>query len=66
MPVGDYSINVAIAEGDQGAHVQHQWIHDALIFKSHASSVTHSLIGIPMREVAIEQVALGEVKEPSP
>jgi len=66
LPVGDYSINVAIAEGDQGAHIQHQWIHDALIFKSHASSVTHSLIGIPMREVAIELAAVGEVKEPSP
>jgi lipopolysaccharide transport system ATP-binding protein len=66
LPVGDYSINVAIAEGDQGAHVQHQWIHDALIFKSHASSVTHSLIGIPMRDVAIELAVTGEVKEPSP
>jgi lipopolysaccharide transport system ATP-binding protein len=63
LPIGDYSINVAIAEGDQGAHIQHQWIHDALIFKSHASSVTHSLIGIPMREVAIGLAAADEAKE---
>jgi len=65
LPVGDYSINVAIAEGDQGQHVQHQWIYDALIFKSHASSVTHSLIGIPMREVAIGLTADDALKEPS-
>jgi lipopolysaccharide transport system ATP-binding protein len=65
LPVGDYSINVAIAEGDQGQHIQHQWIYDALIFKSHASSVTHSLIGIPMREVAIGLAVDDELKEQS-
>jgi lipopolysaccharide transport system ATP-binding protein len=63
LPVGDYSINVAIAEGDQGQHIQHQWIYDALIFKSHASSVRHSLIGIPMREVAIGLAADDALKE---
>ena len=65
LPIGDYSINVAIAEGDQAEHVAHQWIHDALIFKSHASSVTHSLIGIPMREIAIGLAAAEELKEQS-
>ena len=63
LPVGDYSINVAIAEGNQAEHVAHQWIHDALIFKSHASSVTHSLIGIPMREITIALVAPEKIEE---
>jgi lipopolysaccharide transport system ATP-binding protein len=66
LPIGDYSINVAIADGDQGEHVQHQWIHDALIFKSHASSVTHSLIGIPMRDVSIGLALADEVGEHTP
>jgi len=65
LPIGDYSINVAIAEGNQAEHVAHQWIHDALIFKSHASSVTHSLIGIPMREIAISLAAAEEQAEPA-
>lgn len=27
---GEFSISVAVAEGDQGQHVQHHWVHDAL------------------------------------
>lgn len=48
LPIGDYSICVAIADGTQETHVQHHWIHDALLFKSHSSSVCTGLIGIPM------------------
>lgn len=48
LPMGDYSINVAIANGTQHDHVQHHWIHDARLFKSESSSVTTGLIGIPM------------------
>jgi lipopolysaccharide transport system ATP-binding protein len=51
MPVGDYSISVAIAEGTQQEHVQHQWINDALAFKVHSSSVCHGLLGIPMKKI---------------
>ena len=51
IPVGDYSISVAIAEGTQQEHIQHQWINDALIFKAHSSSVCHGLIGVPMKEI---------------
>ena len=51
MPVGDYSISVAIATGTQLEHIQHQWINDALIFKVHSSSVCHGLIGVPMKEI---------------
>ena len=41
LPLGDYSITVALANGSQDEHVQNHWIHDALIFRSHSSSVTH-------------------------
>lgn len=54
LPMGDYSITVALAEGTQQDHVQHHWIHDALIFRSHSSSVHHGLIGLPMRSVTLD------------
>ncbi|TLT06049.1 ABC transporter ATP-binding protein [Aliarcobacter thereius] len=30
---GEYTISPALAEGTQDKHIQHHWIHDALIFK---------------------------------
>ncbi len=53
LPTGDYSISPAIAEGTQKEHIQHQWIHDALIVKVHASSACLGLIGLPMRKITI-------------
>lgn len=56
LPAGQYSVCVALADGTQQEHRQHHWIHDALIVTSHASSVAHGLVGIPMRRVALEPV----------
>ena len=56
LPVGDYTITVAIAEGSQVDHVQHQWIHEALAFKVHSSSVCHGLIGVPMKNIELRKV----------
>jgi len=53
LPIGEYSICVAIAEGNQQEHVQHHWIHDAVIFKSHSSSTVTGLVGIPMKNISI-------------
>ena len=53
MPIlapGDYSVAVAVAEGTQEEHVQHVWVHDALAFKSHSSSLATGLVGVPDRE----------------
>ena len=58
LPVGDYSISVAIAEGNQENHIQHQWIHDVLMFKSHSSSISTGLIGIPMRSIIMSVIKL--------
>lgn len=30
---GEYTMTVALAEGIQDSHVQHHWVHDALVFK---------------------------------
>ena len=51
LPFGDYSVTLAIAEGTQLEHVQHHWMHEALLFKSHSSSVSTGLIGIPMKKI---------------
>ncbi len=51
LPVGDYAIAVAVADGSQFDHVQHHWIHEALCFRSLTSSVSTGLVGIPMLDV---------------
>lgn len=53
LAVGDYSIDVAIAEGTQENHVQHHRIHDGLIFRSHASSTCFGLFSVPMRAMRV-------------
>lgn len=53
LPVGDYSITVALAEGTQQDHVQHHWMHDALLLKSHSSSVSTGLVGVPMNNITV-------------
>lgn len=54
LPVGDYSITIAIAEGTQEEHVQHQWIFDAVSFRSESTSISAGLIGIPMQNIVMD------------
>ncbi|KXS36823.1 MAG: lipopolysaccharide transport system ATP-binding protein [Halomonadaceae bacterium T82-2] len=54
LPQGDYSISTAIADGTQNEHVHHHWIHDALFFKSHSSSVSHGLVGLPIHDIRLK------------
>ena len=51
LPVGDYSIAVAVANGTQAEHVQHHWIHDAVLFRSHCTATATGLVGIPMLDI---------------
>jgi len=53
---GDYSVTIAIAEGTQENHVQHQWLHDAIVFRSETSSVAGGMVGIPMQSITMEIV----------
>lgn len=54
LPSGEYSISVAIAEGSQEDHIQHHWLHDAMILTVQASSVCLGLVGIPMKKISLE------------
>ena len=55
LAAGDYSLCVAVAEGTQEDHVQHAWIHDALIFKSHCQ-VAVGLLGVTMQNIELRTV----------
>jgi len=46
LPMGNYTVSVAIAEGTQKEHVQHHWLNDVIAFKSHSSSVCTGLVGL--------------------
>lgn len=56
LPVGEYSINAALAEGTQHDHIQHHWIHDAMTFRSMVSSITSGLVGIPMQAIGLDLI----------
>lgn len=56
LPNGDYTVSVAIAEGTLAEHSQHHWMHDALTFKVHTSSVYTGLVGIPMSDIKLTEV----------
>ncbi|QRR09314.1 ABC transporter ATP-binding protein [Burkholderia sp. MS455] len=56
LPSGEYSISPAIAEGTQSDHVQHHWVHDAMILQVHSSSTCIGLFGVPMKEIILEAI----------
>lgn len=54
LPTGDFSINVALANGTQTDHVQHHWMDEALIFRVQSSHVAKGLVGIPMLDISLD------------
>lgn len=56
LPPGEYSIDIAVADGTQSEHIQHQWAHDALMFRAHTSSVASGLMGIPMIDIQLRHL----------
>ncbi len=40
---GEYTMSAAIAEGTQDAHVEHHWVHDALLLQIANGSLKHKL-----------------------
>lgn len=57
MPIlerGDYTIAIAVAEGTQDEHVQHDWKHEAILVQSITSSCHTGMVGIPMRRISLK------------
>ncbi len=53
FPPGDYMFSVACANGTPHDHIQHHWLHDAVVFRSEQSHGHGGLIGIPVRNIAL-------------
>jgi lipopolysaccharide transport system ATP-binding protein len=53
LPIGDYAISVAIADGNQNQHITHHWMHEAITFRSQRSSVGELLVGLPMLDITL-------------
>ena len=56
LEVGDYSFSVAVAEGTQEEHVQHDWKHDALLLRSTTTSCHTGMVGIPMKQISLNVI----------
>ena len=53
LPNGQYSVMVSVAEGDLVNHIQHNWLHDALILNVSSSKVRYGLVGIQFDAVTM-------------
>ena len=57
MPIlktGHYSICAAVASGTRDNHVQHHWLHDALLFKVNSPLRNGVMIAIPMDSIGLK------------
>jgi len=56
LPNGSYSVMASLADGDLVNHIQHHWLHDALIIEVVNSKVRYGLVGIPFQKVNLEVI----------
>ncbi len=55
LPQGNYSADVAVADGIKEDHEQLEWIHDAFVLESQTSSTSTGLVGVPMAKIDIRK-----------
>jgi lipopolysaccharide transport system ATP-binding protein len=46
LPNGNYSVMTSLADGDLYNHVQHHWLHNALLIHVASSKVRYGLVGV--------------------
>lgn len=56
LPAGDYSVTVAVQEGESVNAKTLCWVHDTLILRSECSSVGVGLAGLPMKKIELEEL----------
>lgn len=56
LPNGHYELMASIAEGDLYNHVQHHWLHDAVLVHVSSSNVRYGLVGLPFQHVDMRVV----------
>lgn len=59
LPVGDYSVTAAVAEGTQAQHIMHDWLPESLLFKAHTSN-TSEVLGLPMVGITLRSFHTAE------
>jgi lipopolysaccharide transport system ATP-binding protein len=66
MPVliqGEYSLNVAVAEGVGDDHIQHHWVTDALALHSLKSRLVHGICGLQNLTIEIKISSAGQLEQ---
>jgi lipopolysaccharide transport system ATP-binding protein len=51
LPNGDYSVMTSLADGDLYNHVQHHWLHDAMLIHVVSSKVRYGLVGVEFKNM---------------
>ena len=54
LPNGQYAVMASVANGSLNDHIQHHWLHDALIINVVSSKVRWGLVGIPFDDVLLK------------
>jgi lipopolysaccharide transport system ATP-binding protein len=56
LVLGEYSINLAFADGIGDQNVQLHWLHDAITFTCIQSRLIHGICGVPQFKVSIKPI----------
>jgi lipopolysaccharide transport system ATP-binding protein len=60
LPNGEYSMSVSIADGDPFDHVQHHWLHEAMILTVQSPKLRYGLVGIAFDSVEMRKTVVQE------
>lgn len=55
LPNGDYTVMTSLADGNLHNHVQHHWLHNALILHVNSSKVRFGLVGVEFKKIKFEK-----------
>ncbi len=56
LPNGQYAVMASVADGDLFDHVQHHYMHDALIINVSSEKIRWGLVGIPFERVELKVI----------
>ena len=57
LPNGNYAVMTSVANGSLVDHIQHHWLHDALIIHVISSKVRWGLVGISFNDVVLRVIS---------
>lgn len=57
LPNGHYAVMASLANGELYNHIQHHWLHDALLLTVSSSKVRWGLVGVPFGKISLRMVA---------